>query len=156
MPPLHTGPTPRSADVPVSLVCPVHRHASPPPEPRPYASPPSRLVPATAFSWRQEDIGVKTAFQCDLSLAVDSLGSLALCATPMDKMLQVKARTGARGYGGRGPGVACLFCGSGWLLCLCGRATVLVLVCRARVYVCVCVCRNAGYGEGLAARVVVK
>lgn len=41
----------------------------------------------------QEDIGVRTAFQCDLSLAVDSLRSLALCATPMDKMLQVKARS---------------------------------------------------------------
>eukprot|EP00752_Nemacystus_decipiens_P014841 g13213.t1 len=38
----------------------------------------------------QEDIGVKASFQCDLSLAVNSLRSLALCATPMDKMLQVK------------------------------------------------------------------
>lgn len=55
------------------------------------------LIPSlAAFISRadpKEDIGVKTSFQCDLTLAVDSLRSLALCATPMDKMLQVKART---------------------------------------------------------------
>ncbi|CAN0531933.1 unnamed protein product, partial [Ectocarpus sp. 12 AP-2014] len=38
----------------------------------------------------QEDIGVKRPFQCDLSSAVECLRGLGVCATPMDKMLQVK------------------------------------------------------------------
>ncbi|CAM9711417.1 unnamed protein product, partial [Scytosiphon promiscuus] len=38
----------------------------------------------------QEDIGVKKQFQCDLSAPVESLRGMKLCATPMDKMLQVK------------------------------------------------------------------
>ncbi|CAN0026052.1 unnamed protein product, partial [Ectocarpus sp. 4 AP-2014] len=38
----------------------------------------------------QEDIGVKRPFQCDLSSAVECLRRLGVCATPMDKMLQVK------------------------------------------------------------------
>ena len=40
----------------------------------------------------QEDIGVSSPFQCDLSDAVGCLAELSRCPTPMDKMLQIKAR----------------------------------------------------------------
>ena len=40
----------------------------------------------------QEDIGVSSPFQCDLSDAVGCLAELSRCPTPMDKMLQIKVR----------------------------------------------------------------
>lgn len=52
----------------------------------------SLLRLASILNRPQEDIGVKKQFQCDLSLAVESLRGVSLCATPMDKMLQVKVR----------------------------------------------------------------